>query len=69
MGNIYFRRIYRWLVSSGVKGLFYVRGHALYGRDGEATVDGVHATDLGFMRIAERLAPVIRKALSAGQRA
>lgn len=67
--NRVFRRIYRWLVSSGVKGLFYVRGHALYGRDGEATVDGVHATDLGFMRIAERLAPVIRKALSAGQRA
>ena len=32
--------------------------------DGEATVDGIHATDVGFLRIAdvltEALAPIVR---------
>ena len=64
--NIALRNAYRRLIASGVKGLYYVKGDELYGRDGEATVDGIHATDLGFLRISEGLAPVIRKALSAG---
>jgi lysophospholipase L1-like esterase len=27
----------------------------------ECTVDGVHPTDLGFIRMAEQLAPVLKK--------
>jgi lysophospholipase L1-like esterase len=43
--------------------LHYVRCDDLYGHDGEATVDGVHPTDVGFMRMAAVLEPAIRKAL------
>ena len=33
------------------------------GRDGDGcTVDGVHPTDLGFMRMAEKIAPVLKAA-------
>jgi hypothetical protein len=35
----------------------------LFGSDGEATVDAVHPTDLGFMRIAGILEPAIRPLL------
>ena len=31
------------------------------GHDGEATVDGIHFTDLGFMRYAEILYPILEK--------
>jgi hypothetical protein len=36
----------------------------MIGNDGEATVDGIHFTDLGFMRYADLLTPVIKKWLS-----
>ena len=49
--------------------LFLVKGDGLLGDDGEGTVDGVHPTDLGFLRIADVLAPFIGKVLAgaAGQ--
>jgi lysophospholipase L1-like esterase len=43
--------------------LSYVPCTRLYGTDGEATVDGVHATDLGFSRMAQVLTPAVKKAL------
>ncbi len=43
--------------------LYYVSGESLMGDDGEATVDGTHPTDLGFLRMAEALEPVLRKVL------
>jgi hypothetical protein len=43
--------------------LHYVVGDELLGTDGEATVDAVHPTDLGHMRMAEVLTPVIEQAL------
>jgi len=54
---------YRRMLDAGVTGLHYVEGDALLGGDGEATVDGTHATDLGFMRIADALEPVLRALL------
>ena len=33
----------------------------MLGHDGEATVDGVHFTDLGMMRYAELVCPIIKK--------
>ena len=45
--------------------LYFVNGRFLVGRDGEGTVDGSHATDLGFYRMADGLTPVIRKLLPA----
>jgi GDSL-like Lipase/Acylhydrolase family/N-terminus of Esterase_SGNH_hydro-type len=43
---------YNRLKKSGVKGLYYIPGAHLLGDDGEATVDGSHPTDVGFMRQA-----------------
>ncbi len=61
--NSVLRAAYERLIAAGVPGLTYVPGDALLGTDGEATVDGTHPTDLGFMRMAEALAPVLREAL------
>lgn len=43
--------------------LYYVKGAHLLGHDGEATVDGIHATDAGFLRMAEIIASTVKKAL------
>ncbi|MCV2349166.1 SGNH/GDSL hydrolase family protein [Paucibacter sp. Y2R2-4] len=43
--------------------LFFVPGDSLLGQDGEATVDGTHPTDLGFLRMAEAISPSLKKAL------
>jgi lysophospholipase L1-like esterase len=48
--------------------LFYVSCENLIGKDNEATVDGTHPNDLGFMRMAEVLEPVLRKALARSSR-
>ena len=61
-----FGKAYQDLIASGIKGLFYVRGDDLLGEDGEATVDGSHPTDLGFMRQADALEPSIRTAIASG---
>ena len=53
------------LKKSGVKNLYYVKGENLFGEDGEATVDGSHPTDLGFMRQAEVLEKVLKPLLKA----
>jgi len=43
--------------------LHIVPGALLLGDDGEGTVDGVHATDVGFSRLAAVIAPVLRSLL------
>lgn len=58
-----FIRAHDSLVTSGVKGLFYVEGDPLLGDDTEGTTDGSHPNDLGFFRQADALEPVLRKAL------
>lgn len=62
--NTALRAVYEQLNAAGVPDLTYVPGETLLGNDGEATVDGTHPTDLGFMRMAEALAPVLRKILA-----
>jgi lysophospholipase L1-like esterase len=57
------RRVYQNLIRSKFKNIYYVSGENLIGSDGEATVDGIHPTDLGFMRIADTLEPILKKAL------
>lgn len=44
--------------------LYYVPSQNLIGEDGEGTVDGVHPTDLGIMRMADQMEPVLRRALT-----
>ncbi len=54
------RTAYDNLTGAGVRNLLYVTGGKLLGSDGEATVDGSHPTDLGFVRYADVLEPVLR---------
>ncbi|MCW5554193.1 MAG: SGNH/GDSL hydrolase family protein [Verrucomicrobiae bacterium] len=65
--NAALRMIHQRLVKSGQQRLFLVTGDKLIGRDGEATVDGTHPTDLGFLRMADALAPVLRRALKTNR--
>jgi len=46
-----------------VPALHYVPGDALYGTDAEGSTDNAHASDLGFMRMADVMEPVLRGAL------
>lgn len=54
------RAAYERLAAAGVKGLYYVEGEKLLGDDREDTVDSSHPTDLGMMRYADALEPVLR---------
>lgn len=61
--NAEFRKNYEKLKAENPKGLYYVTAEGLAGNDNEGTVDGIHFTDLGFRRYADKLEPVILKAL------
>ncbi len=61
--NAAWRKVYQRLKADGIQGLSYVPNRLLTGTDGEGSVDGVHLTDLGFLRFAEALRPVLRKVL------
>jgi len=58
------RDIYQRLLASGMQNLYYVDGAKLLGDDGEGTVDGVHPTDVGFMRMADVIEPILKQVLS-----
>ena len=57
--NAALKAAYARLRKAGVKNLYYIPGDHLLGDDGEATVDGVHPTDLGFLRMADTIGPVL----------
>ncbi|MBI2191500.1 MAG: SGNH/GDSL hydrolase family protein [Planctomycetes bacterium] len=58
--NAELRAAFARLLAAGTSGLHLVPGEYLLGHDGEATVDGTHPTDVGFLRMADRLVPVLR---------
>jgi lysophospholipase L1-like esterase len=64
--NELLRKLHAKLKAAGDKNVYYVPTSKLLGADGEDTVDGTHPTDLGFLRMAEGMAPVVRDALRAG---
>lgn len=49
------------LARQGDPHLYFQNGYELLGDDDEGTVDGVHPTDLGFLRQADALEPVVRQ--------
>lgn len=57
------KAFYRSLKKAGEKNIYYVSAEGMVGDDGEASVDGVHLTDLGMMRYAEHILPIMIKAL------
>lgn len=61
--NAAFRKCYEQLKKENPRNLYYVTWENLNGYEGEGTVDGIHCTDLGFRSYADKLEPVLRKAL------
>lgn len=61
--NAGLRRVFDRLRQGGDKNLFYVSAEKLLGTDGEGTVDGTHPTDLGFLRMADAIEPVLKSKL------
>lgn len=57
------RKTFERLKKEGIKNFYYIESSKLTGNDHEATIDGVHLTDLGFMRIADAIQPYLEKAL------
>jgi lysophospholipase L1-like esterase len=53
--NKNFANAFDTLQKEGVTGIYYLPAKGLIGEDGEATVDGVHLTDLGFYRMAQSI--------------
>jgi lysophospholipase L1-like esterase len=51
------------LKKEGFNTITYIKGDNLIGTDSEATVDGVHLTDLGYMRFSENIVEPLRKVL------
>ena len=43
------------------KNLYYMSAQDLIGNDEEATVDGTHFTDLGFIRMSDAIYPLLDK--------
>ncbi len=58
------REAYEKLKAAGVNGLFYIGGDDLLGADGEGATDGSHPNDLGFLRQADVMEPILRAALA-----
>lgn len=53
--------IFRELKQRGERHIYYLSSKDIIGHDGEATVDGIHFTDLGFMRYAKVLHPLLER--------
>ena len=57
------REVYAKLHYDKVPRLYYLKADNLLGDDGEATIDGSHPTDLGFLRQATEFKRVLRTIL------
>jgi len=61
--NAALRSVFHELVSDGDQNIFLITGPGMIGTDNEATVDGIHFTDLGFQRYADYLSPYVGRYL------
>lgn len=61
--NAEFHKNYLKLMKDNPRNLYYITSDGLSGYDNEGTVDGVHFTDLGFRRYADKLIPVLKPLL------
>lgn len=55
--------VFNALKAKGEKNIYLISSEKMLGEDGEATVDGIHFTDLGMMRYADLVCPIIKKVL------
>lgn len=61
--NATLRQIFKELKTKKEKHIYYVSSENMIGDDREGTVDAIHFTDLGMMRYADVLYPVLKKLL------
>lgn len=61
------KRTYEQAQAKGDSEVYFIDGQTLFGEEerGSCTVDGCHPTDLGFMRMAERIYPVLSQILNS----
>ena len=57
------KEIFNRLKKEDEKNIIFISSKNMLGEDGEATVDGVHFTDLGMTRYADLVCPIIKKAI------
>jgi len=57
------REIFNRLKKKNEKNIILISSKNMLGEDGEATIDGIHFTDLGMMRYADLVCPIIKKAI------
>jgi lysophospholipase L1-like esterase len=48
-------RVFKTMINTGYKNIYFIDKEGSIGKDHEGTVDGVHLTDLGFIRYADYL--------------
>jgi len=58
------REAYAALQRERLPRIHYIAGAELYGTDSEGSTDNAHANDLGFLRMADVMEPVLRAALA-----
>ena len=61
-------KVFHDLEKQGCRDIYLVKSENMIGNDGEATVDGIHFTDLGFVRYAGLIVPVLEKVIYKKQR-
>lgn len=57
------KEIFNQLKKENEKNIIFISSKNMLGEDGEATIDGIHFTDLGMMRYADLVCPIIKKAI------
>ena len=57
------RSIYEGFAAVGDTNIYYFKGEDVFSGNPELTVDNYHLTDYGFTLFAEKLIPVINKAI------
>ena len=59
--NLTFKNEYAKILEKGFQNIFYIEDMPSFSIDNEGTVDGVHLTDLGFLRYADYLIANFKK--------
>jgi hypothetical protein len=59
--NLALKGEYDQILKKGIQNVFYIKDRQVDGMDNEGTVDGVHLTDLGFLRYADYLIENFKK--------
>jgi hypothetical protein len=62
--NIEFNHAYQRLKKERYGDLYYIPANDLIGTDHEATIDGTHLTDIGFLRLAKQISKTLRKLIN-----